>query len=339
LSPTKILLVRLGALGDIVHAIPVAAALREQWPGARIDWLVDARHAAILELVPAVDRRIAADTRTIAGWLGLVRRLRHERYDAAVDMQGLIKSAALARLSGAARVIGFERAHLRERAAAVFYGESCRVPSPAHVVDKNLSLLAAFGVAGRERRFPIDVPPSASEGPIASRVSRDGARGFALINPGAAWPNKRWPPARFGAVASAVAARHGLLSVVLWGPGEDGIAREVVEASRGAAMVAPPTGIADVLALARNARLMVSGDTGPLHLAGAMGAPLVAIFGPTDPARNGPWSAADVSLSRFGECVCRYRRRCRRRRACIEDVTVEDVSGAIDRRLAVEPHA
>jgi ADP-heptose:LPS heptosyltransferase len=104
-------------------------------------------------------------------------------------------------------------------------------------------------------------------------------------------------------------------------------------------MAAPPTGVADILALACGARVMISGDTGPLHLAAAVGAPLVAMFGPTDAARNGPWNAADISLSRFGECVCHYRRRCRRDRACIEDLSVEDVSGAIDRRLAADRDA
>ena len=132
---------------------------------------------------------------------------------------------------------------------------------------------------------------------------------------------------------------HGLLPVVLWGPGEEALAQRIVDSSAGVAVPAPPTRVADILALARRARLMVSGDTGPLHLAGAVGTPLVAIFGPTDPARNGPWNPSDISLSRFDDCVCHYRRRCRRTRACIEDISVEDVSGAIDRRLAAEPHA
>jgi heptosyltransferase I len=335
----KILLVRLGALGDIVHALPVAAALREHLPDVRIDWLVDVRHAAILDLVPVIDRRVAVDGRSAAGLVGTVRQLRRDRYDVAVDLQGLVKSAALARLSGARRVVGFARDQLREKPALLFYTEQCRAPAGAHVVDKNLSVLAAFGLADRARRFPIAVPESATAAPVAERVSRDGLRGHALLNPGAAWPNKRWPPERFGEVASALVARHGLLPVVLWGPGEEAVAQRIVEASRGASMLAPRTGIADILALARGARLMVSGDTGPLHLAGAVGTPLVAIFGPTDPARNGPWADADISLSRFGECLCHYRRRCRRSRPCIEDISVWDVSGAIDRRLAADHHA
>jgi ADP-heptose:LPS heptosyltransferase len=266
--------------------------------------------------------------------------LRRERYDVAVDLQGLVKSAAFARMSGAARVIGFGRAHLRERLAAGFYSEAWEPRDVTHVIDKNLSVLALFGIAERRRRFPIVVPESAACEPVVERVRREGLRGYALVNPGAAWPNKQWPPASFVEMALTLATRHALLPVVLWGPGEQAMASGVVEASNGTAMVAPPTGIGDLLALARGARLMLSGDTGPLHLAAAVGAPVVALFGPTDPARNGPWDAADISLSRYADCVCHYQRQCRRSRACIEDISVEDVRAAVDRRLAIsEPHA
>jgi lipopolysaccharide heptosyltransferase I len=335
----NILLVRLGALGDIVHTLPVAAALRAHLPGSRLDWLVDVRHAPLLDLVPVLDGRVRVDSGRPSSLVAVTRELRRRRYDIAVDLQGLVKSAALARLSGAGRVAGFTRRHLREGAASLFYGQRVEPRAGGHVIDKNLSLLEVFGIEDRARRFPIDVPASTALAPVAERVARDGRRGYALVNPGAAWPNKRWPPDRFGEVSSRLATRHGLVPVVLWGPGEQGLARAVVAASAGAAMAAPPTGVADILALACGARVMISGDTGPLHLAAAVGAPLVAMFGPTDAARNGPWNAADISLSRFGECVCHYRRRCRRDRACIEDLSVEDVSGAIDRRLAADRDA
>lgn len=333
----KFLLVRLGALGDVVHGLPVAAALRRRHPDARIDWLVDARHAALLELVPAVSRIVRVDSRRWAAAARAVRALRGERYDAAVDMQGLLKSALFARLSGAARVIGFDRSAVRERPASWLYSERCH-PVGAHVVDKNLCLLAHLGIDERLRCFPVEVPESAAAAVVTDRAARDGRRGCALLNPGAAWPNKRWPPERFGEVAGWLAAAHGLHPVVLWGPGERELAEGVVRASGGAAVIAPQTGVGDLLALSRGARLIVSGDTGPLHLAAAVGTPVVALFGPTDAGRNGPWDEADVSLSRFGGCVCHYRRRCRRSRACIDEISVEDVRGAIDRRLAAAGH-
>ena len=342
------LIVRLGALGDIVHALPVAAALRQRFPFARIDWLVDARYAPLLDLVPVVDGRIVAAATGGAppsarfpqqrfpagmGWLRLVRALRHEGYEAALDLQGLVKSAVLARASGARRVIGFGRPWLREPLAARFYTERRGAPRGGHVVDKNLALLSALGIGSEARVFPL------VEGDLAPvdemrRLHPEAARGFALLNPGAAWPNKRWPPGRFGGLAALVRERHGLHSAVLWGPGEEGLAAAVVKASAGAAFAAPPTTLPGLLALARSARLIVSGDTGPIHLAAAAGTRVVAVFGPTNPERNGPWHPADITVSRYDTCECHYKRRCRRTRPCIEDIGVDEVARAVDLRLA-----
>jgi heptosyltransferase-1 len=155
-----------------------------------------------------------------------------------------------------------------------------------------------------------------------------------MVNPGAAWPNKRWHPERFGAVARAIRDRHALRSVVIWGPGERELADRVVAASHGAAFAAPPTSIADLFAISGAASLMVSGDTGPLHIAAAYGTPIVGVYGPTDPARNGPWSADDVCVSRFEACGCHHLRRCVRERWCLEEVHADEVIDAIDRRLA-----
>ena len=322
----KILVVRLGALGDIVHAMPAVASLRRAMPSAQIDWLVDARYREVVDLVRGINGRISVDP---AGkWRELpavLRRLRGERYDVALDFQGLLKSAVLARFSGAARVIGFSRDVLRERAAAVFYRERRDIPRGHHVIEKNLQLAAALDVDVSQISFPFDVPP----GPII-----DGP--YVLLNPGAAWPNKRWPPAAFGEIAAWLQEVHRTPSVVLWGPQELDLAGQVVAASAGAARLAPPTRIGDVLALARGARLMVSGDTGPLHLAAAVGAPIVGLYGPTSPVRNGPWRPEDVSLSCNTECECHHQRRCSRAdRPCIERISTADVRAAIERRFAV----
>ena len=331
-----ILIVRLGALGDIVHALPVAAALRARFPDARIDWVVDERHRELLELVPVVDRRIVLRTKSAS--LGrrvreLRRTLGRESYDIAIDVQGLLKSAVVARLSGARRILGFTPSHLRERAARVFYTETHDPGDTAHVIEKNLTLAASLGADVSRIRFPLTIPASAALDALRDRRSAARDAPFVVLNPGAAWPNKRWPPDRFGAVAQWLRRQCGLSAVVTWGPGDETMAAAVVDGSAGAAELAPTTSIADLIAIVREAVLMVSGDTGPVHLAAAVGTPIVGIYGPTDAARNGPWSVDDVTLSRFPACGCHHKRRCRVARWCLEDISVDDVVAAITRRL------
>jgi lipopolysaccharide heptosyltransferase I len=341
---TRFLIVRLGALGDVVHAIPVAAALRRAFPAARIDWLVSAKHREILDLVPVIDRRLVINDRGGASGgtsiVAAIGELRRSRYDVAIDLQGLIKSAVLARSSGAPRVVGFSSRYARERAARLFYtdaydpgrGGLFDPRETRHVVDINLGLLSVLGIKATTREFPIeDIDSDAAR----SVRQQTGGR-YALLNPGAAWPNKRWPPARLAAIAIALRARHGLMSVVLWGPGEETLAAEVVASADGAAVVSPRTSIADLVALARRAALMVSGDTGPTHIAAALGTPIVGIYGPTRPARNGPMSPRDITVSRDSVCQCHHLRRCKLDRMCLLDIEVAEVVDAVERRLAVE---
>ena len=355
---SRFLIVRLGALGDVVHAIPVAAALRRAYPTARIDWLVSARHREILDLVPIIDRRLVISDRAwgtgvrtaetqaqgplspTRSLLAAIRELRLARYDIAIDLQGLIKSAVLARSSGAPRVIGFASRYARERTARLFYtdaydpgrGGLYDPRETRHVVDINLGLLGVIGVTAGKAEFPIEDVDSAV---ACAMRERTGGR-YAVLNPGAAWPNKRWPPARLAAIAVELRERHGLMSVVLWGPGEETLAAQVVAGAAGAAVLSPKTAIADLVALARRAALMVSGDTGPTHIAAALGTPIVGIYGPTRPARNGPMSPLDITVSRDAVCQCHHLRRCRLERMCLLDIEVAEVLDACERRLAAE---
>ena len=156
-----ILIVRLGALGDIVHALPVAAALRDRFPAARIDWVVDERHEDVLSLAPVVDRRIVLRSRSLPAWRRVVdlrRALAGGAWDVAVDVQGLLKSAVVARWSGARRVLGFAPPHLREPAARFLYTETCDPGDAVHVTEKNLVLAGRLGASTADRRFPLAVP-------------------------------------------------------------------------------------------------------------------------------------------------------------------------------------
>ena len=323
----KVLVVRLGSLGDLVHALPAVAQLRAAMPDARIDWLVEPAHAELLRLVPVISNVIVLKGKSASGWLATARELRANKYDMALDLQGLIKSAALARLSGARQVVGFDTTSLREPAARWGYTDQVDVGEGRHVIDKNLDLTTwvvakkapgnELGGDFRENRlrahFPLALQPSPALASLREAWAAKGAvPDFALINPGAAWVNKRWPPAAFAAVARWIHATYAWTPVILWGPGEEALADAIVAGADGAAVRAPRTTINDLLALAGAAKLFVSGDTGPLHLACAMGTPVVALFGPTTEQRNGPWDDRDVSISRYDHCDCHYQRTCRR---------------------------
>jgi lipopolysaccharide heptosyltransferase I len=329
----------MSALGDIVHALPVLAAIRDASTEVEIDWLADRKYAAILEFVDGL-------THVVIGRPGLsnaVAAMRRREYDVAIDLQGLLKSAAMARLSGAKRVVGFDREGLREPAAGWFYSDTVSAPAGSHIIAKNLAVLPALEVLRPVTpRFPFVVPSSAVADAVTGAAHARGFAGVALVNPGAAWPNKRWPPERYAAIARHLSEHHRLLPVVLWGGGEGPLADSVVAASQGAAVRAPETKIGDLLALSSRASLMVSGDTGPLHIAAALGTPIVGLYGPTWPERNGPWRPDDVVVSRAAGCECHHKRRCRRdaspsdgeSRMCLNEITVSDVIAAVDRRMA-----
>ena len=210
--------------------------------------------------------------------------------------------------------------------------ETSPVPAGAHVVQKNLSTLVRLGVESGPVRFPFVVPDSAVARQVVVDAAAQGPGPFVLINPGAGWPNKRWPPERFGAVAAAIREEHTLPTFVLWGRDEAALADAVIASSRGAAVRAPETSLGDLLALTSRAALMISGDTGPTHIAAAMKTPIVGLYGPTWPERNGPWDPDDVVVSRATQCVCHHKRQCQRdgpvegaAHMCLNDISVDEL--------------
>jgi heptosyltransferase-1 len=309
----RLLIVRLSAMGDVIHTLPAVYALREAYPHATIGWLIEERWAEILcasgapRRGPRSPQRPLADwvhTVNLTGWpksLGTIATLqqiatvwndvRAARYEIAVDLQGAIRSALLARWSGAGVVYG--AAEPRESPASMWYTRTA-VASGSHVIDQNFSV--AEGVAQQKMKIPrVELPrdPEA-EARIDARLSERGITEFAILNPGAGWEAKRWPADRYGQVAAKLAG-EGVRSIVNYGPGEEGLAGEVETASAGAAS-AMKCSITELIALTRRARLFLGGDTGPMHLAAALGVPVIAIFGPTDPARNGPYGTRSIVL-------------------------------------------
>ncbi|MBA3915780.1 MAG: glycosyltransferase family 9 protein [Acidobacteriales bacterium] len=311
-------------MGDIAHTLPAVAALRNALPEATFGWIVEERWAELLCAIsaarrgprsaerPLVDyvhtvdtgkwRKALFSTQTWERVAATLSELRANHYDVAVDFQGAIKSALIARWSGAPTIFGF--AQPRETAASMFY--SRRITAEGmHVIEQNYSL--ARGIAPelqpvRELIFPMD---SAAERSVDGWLAQRELQGFVVLNPGAGWGAKQWPAERYGQLALALAGR-GLRCVVNGSGAESALVQKVVAASAGTAEALTGS-LGQLIAITRRAGLFVGGDTGPLHLAAAVGTPVVAIFGPTNPARNGPYTANAIVLRDGGSTTSHKR--------------------------------
>ena len=301
-APQRILLVKLSSLGDIVHALPVPVSLRATFPGARIAWAIEKKWLPLVARHPDVDEFILIDSMEVRRrphrWSGLrdgLRALRAFHADCAVDLQGTVKSAVLTAWSGAALRIGFARAARREGLAGWAYTRRV-APHAAHVVEQMLELAAAIVPSSaapqtpfqRRLQFPFPVP-SAVQRSVDSWIAANQLGDFAFFSPGGGWASKRWPSDQYAALAEKLGRDYGLTIVLNRGPGE----RDMDDAYRRANEIRARLFSGDVEHLAAvltRARLAVGGDTGPLQLAAALAVPTVALFGPTDPARNGPYS-------------------------------------------------
>jgi heptosyltransferase I len=315
----RILIARLGALGDILHALPAVTSIRAALPDATLGWLVEERWTELLTTrgpksspealtpqKPVVNFIHTLDTK---GWRqrawkpgtwsemrGARRRVVNLSYDVVLDFQGSVKSAVLVRWSGAARIAGF--VDPREFSARFFYSE--KYPRQGeHVIEQNHSLAAQAlrnYLPHGELKLIAPALPCDSQAQEWARkeITTRGMASFALLNPGAGWGGKQWPPERYGIVAKALAV-HGLKSLVNAAPGEEALAARVIEAAQGQAAEVRCS-IGQLVALTRQARIFLGGDTGPLHIAAALNVPTVAIYGPTDPARTGPFHNKAIVL-------------------------------------------
>ena len=309
----RILIVRLSSMGDVIHALPAAAMIRAAFPHATLGWLIEERWTELLCTLsyprsgarspqrPLVDHihpvKLKAWRRTLYSpqtWEQIaagLSDLHAVRYQAAIDLQGAVRSAVLARWSGAPSIYGANQT--RENIASMWYTREV-LTRGTHVVEQACSIAEAL--LGERRPIPAAQLPCdpIAESAVDLRLHKLGIQNFVILNPGAGWGAKQWPPERYGEVARLLAAR-GLFPVINCGPGEEGLASAAESASSGSA-VALSLPISELVALTRRARLFVGGDTGPMHLAAALNVPVVALFGPTDPARNGPYATQSIVL-------------------------------------------
>jgi heptosyltransferase I len=341
----RILIVKLGSIGDIVHTLPALAAIRAGLPDSEISWVAERASIEILRDNPLLDRLIEVDTKALRRGLmsgetlraprQQLRRLRASAFDVALDFQGLLKSASIARLSGARRLFGYTREGLREPASALLLSKKVHVPKQTHVIYKALALV--------ESALNLQVPKSPDKLSFPIQINREhqieaqqvigGSANYALLNPGGGWPTKLWAPEKFGALADGLWKTLGLQSVVTYGPGDLELARAVQRASSSTAVLLANVSLKGFYELATKAKVYVGGDTGPTHIAVAAGTPIVGLFGPTEWWRNGSPRPQDICVER-NDIDCRvdcHRRSCSNW-ICM-DISVERVLDAVAQRI------
>jgi heptosyltransferase-1 len=344
---TSLLIVRLSAMGDVIHTLPAVAALRQALPHATLGWLIEERWAELLctsryprsgprsPQRPLIDRVHSVNTSewrrapfSFNTWMQMavgLSQLRGIHYDAVIDFQGAVRSALLARWSGAP--IAFGSAQPREHAASMLYTRKVLTPDRAHVVEQALEMARSIVptlTTDSDLNLPADPEAEIKMASLTADLER-----FAILNPGAGWGAKRWPAERYGAIAKDL-AENGITPLVNYGPGEEALAEAVEKASGGTARRVGCS-ISELIALTRRAAIFIGGDTGPLHLAAALKIPVVAIFGPTNPARNGPFGTRSIVL-RSSNSITDHSRHLEPEQGLLE-ITVDEVAEAVRKLL------
>ena len=349
----RVLIVKLGSIGDIIHTLPSLAVIRKAMPDAEISWVVEERSAEILRGNPLIDNLIEVDTQALRGGMVIeeillnvskqLKGLRRFKFDVAVDFQGLWKSAAIAKLSGAKRRWGFSRDGLREPASRILLTDTVGSGSSSgssgrgglHVIRKNLALAAGA--------LNIDVPTTDFEFPIATTdehraeadaiIAKAGGGDFAVLNPGGGWVTKLWHAEKFGQLADKLWEERRIISIVATGPKELDLADKVAANSRIGNLVLAQPGLKGFYELVKRAKVYVGGDTGPTHIAVAAGAPVVGLFGPTEWWRNGSPNPDDICVQRSDiDCNVDCHRRTCSKWICM-DSDVATVYEAVRERL------
>lgn len=348
----KILIVKLSSIGDIIHTLPSLAAIRNAIPEAEISWVVEKRSAEILRGNELLKNLIEVDTRALRGGkvideilLDLSRQIKNVRisdFDVAIDFQGLLKSAAIAKLSKAKKRFGFDKENLREPMSRFLLTDTIKVEKGINVIEKNLAL------AGKA--LNIEIPKDSFDFPIftgeehkkeAEEIIEKTDGDFAILNPAGGWTTKLWQAEKFGYLADRLWDEKGLFSILSTAPHETDLAERALSANRSGKIIHALPGLKGFYELAKRASIYVGGDTGPTHLAIAANAPVVGIYGPTEWNRNGSLNREDICVERY-DLECRIN--CYRRKigswkkgecgnwVCM-DISVENVFEAIKKRL------
>ncbi len=313
-------------MGDVIHALPVLATLRKHCPEAGIAWIVKNKFSDLLAGNPALTEIIPFDNNN---FLQLIKILRKKKFDVALDLQGLFRSGILTYFSKAGHRIGFSKVNSREL-SHIFYNHKVTPPQKAvHVVDKNLSLLEPLGIS--EYIYDFKVPISAQDLNFAndffeSRKLVPKRDKIIMLNPGAGWPTKRWPAENFPRLADKLTKYSNANTKVImsWGPQEKDIIENIKSNMNNRIAIMPQSTIKQLAAIIKSCDLFVGSDTGPTHLAAALEIPVVSLYGPSDPERNGPYGTKNIIIQKDIPCVSCWKRECDTI-DCMKNISVDEV--------------
>ncbi len=338
MTAPRILIIKPSSLGDIIHALPVLAGVRRTWPDAHVAWLVGTQFAPILADHPLIDDLITFDRRrygsmwynpaaNLAFWR-FVGRLRRERFDLVLDLQGLIRSGLMSLFSGAGQRVGFAAA--REGAAACYNRRVACPPGMTHAVERNLHLARAVGIDVDPVAFPVAITEDEHRA-ADEKLAPLAGDAFIAVLPGTRWATKQWPPASFAKLIEQLDRP----AVLLGAPDERHLAEQVLAATRVRPLdLVGRTSLRELVAILARADGVVCCDSGPMHIAAALGRPLVALFGPTDATRTGPFSERAVVLERRLSCrPCRKRTCPLQHQACLRELSADVVSARVREHL------
>jgi len=331
MTEPRFLVVRLGSLGDIVHTFPAVAALRATFPKAEIAWLTHPRWKLLVGTSGLASQIWTVETRSFASVRETISKTRKANFSAAIDYQGLWKSASLPFLSRVPRRIGFSSETIREFGVPLLYTDRVRA-SATHIAEQNGELSLRAGACDPVTKFSLRVPEQ-GECAIRDFLRPNSLDRYIVLSPGGGWRSKCWPAQRFGALCHRIHSSLGLRCVINYGPGEEQLASTVQSASGDTAPLLYNGDLSSLMALLRNAVCIVGGDTGPLHLAVALGTPAVAIFGPTNPARNGPYPPGDIVLRASNVATTHAREE--ETHPSLLSIEVDAVFDAVCRRIGV----
>jgi lipopolysaccharide heptosyltransferase I len=325
----RILIVKLSSIGDVVHTLPVLSALRKKYPESYIAWVVKKKAADIIIDHPHLNEIILYE-----GIRKTAQRLRSLKFDLVIDLQGLFRSGLLTFLSGSKTRLGFSRANSRELSYLFLNQRVTPGEEDRHVIDKNLSLLRPLGIDTKEKEFIIPVFNENREY-IAHFLKGEGivpSDSLVALNPGASWPSKLWPEEKWAELADCLIEKLRTKIIFLWGPGEKEVVDRIVAKMKNKPIISCKTNLKELTCLISECKLFVGGETGPLHIACALNIPSVALIGPTDSIRNGPYGEGHMVIEKDLPCRGCWRHECKRL-DCMRLITVDEVFSAIEREL------